>query len=103
MGQTIFQVEDELLDGVEVVTLHGAIEAVADLLDLGFVFQDARVCGHKLFLVEGIAEALAGFLHLFINLLLDFGHIVFDEHIGAVAFLAVAVVDERVVEGVDVA
>ena len=38
-----------------------------------------------------------------LDLLLNLGHIIFDQNIGAVAFLAVAVVDQRIVESVHVA
>ncbi len=74
-----------------------------DLVYLLLVLQHAGVGGDKLLAVKALAKALAGFLHLFLYLVLYLGYVVLDEHVGAVALLAVAVVDERVVESVHVA
>ncbi len=53
--------------------------------------------------VERFAESLGGFGHLFLDLVVDLGYLLFDEHVGAIALLGVAVVDQRIVECVDVA
>ena len=54
-------------------------------------------------LVKRVAETLAGLGHLFLDLLVVFGDMVFNEHVGTVTFLRVAVVDQGVVERIDVA
>ncbi len=70
---------------------------------LGFDFSHTRACGQELLAVESLAEALGGFCGLFIDFFVELGKMVFDEHVGAVALLGVAVVDQRVVESVDMA
>ena len=69
---------------------------------LGLVFEHAGIRRAELRLVEGLAEALGGLGHLLVDLLVVLGNLVFDQHVRAVALLAVAVVNERVIKGVDV-
>ena len=76
--------------------------ALMDLVDFLLVLKHAGVGGDKLLAVEVLSEAFVGFLALLLYFLLDLGYVVFYEHVGAVAFLAVFVVDEGVVEGVHV-
>ena len=52
--------------------------------------------------VKAVAKAFGGFLDFFVNLVVVFGYLVFDEHVGAIAFLGVAVVYQGIVEGVHV-
>ena len=54
-------------------------------------------------LVELVTEALGSLLAFLVDLLLDLGDLVLDEHVGAVALLAVAVVNQGVVERVHMA
>ena len=63
---------------------------------------DAGRRGAVFLLVERLAEALAGLLDLLLDFLILLGQPILDEHVGAVALLRVAVVDERVVEGAQV-
>ena len=74
------------------------MERIAFLL----VLEHAWVGLTELGLVEAVAKTLGGLLHLFVDFLLILGNLVLDEHIGTIALLRVAVVDEGVVEGVDV-
>ena len=76
---------------------------MADVLYLFLPAQHPRVCGDELFLIEGVAEAFSGLLHLFVYLLLYLRHIVFNEDVRAVAFLAVLIIYHRVVEGIHMA
>ena len=68
----------------------------------GDVLLDALVGSFEHVLVERVTEALAGFLYLFGNLVVVLGNLVLDEDIRAVAFLGIAVVNQRIVEGVHV-
>ena len=73
------------------------------LVNLLLVLQHAGVGGDELLAVEALAEAFVGLLALLLNLLLDLGDMVLNEDVGAVALLAVLVVDEGVVECVHMA
>ena len=61
--------------------------------------HDARRGLAVLGLVESLAETLAGLLDLLLDLLVLLGDPILDQHVGAVALLRIAVVDQRVVEG----
>ncbi len=67
------------------------------------VFEHVRVGLAEHGFVEALAEAFAGLGHFLVYLLVEFGYGVFDEHVGAIAFLGILVVDEGVVESVYVA
>ena len=95
------QVENELLESVEVVAVHAVGVTLMNFVNLFLVLQHTGVGGDKLLAVEGVTEAFMGFLAFFVYLLFYLGYIVFDKDIGTVTFLAVLVVDERVVECVD--
>ena len=96
-------VEDDLLVFGEVVCFFGLLITPVDLVVLGFFPQDVGIGLAELGLVESLAEALAALLHLLVHLFLYLAQIVFDEIVGAIAFLGVLVVDERVVERRDMA
>ena len=62
-------------------------------------FEGARVGVDELVAVEGLPEPFGGLSHLFLELLLLLGYPVLYQHIGPVAFLAILIVDKRIVEG----
>ena len=66
------------------------------------IFQDARIGAAELFLVKFVAEAFASLGYFFVDFLFVLCNLIFNEHVCAVAFLGVAVVDEGVVESVHV-
>ena len=66
------------------------------------MFFDAFVGLFEEFLVEVVSEAFACFVEFLLYFLVVFSDLVLDEYVGAVSFLGVSVVDERVVESVDV-
>ena len=96
-------VEDDLLELLEVVVVHSLLKTAVQLVPLGLVGKNAWVGLAEHRLVEAVAKAFLGFSHLFVHLFLKLGKLVLDEHIGTVTFLAVAVVDQGVVESIDVA
>ena len=100
-GVDDFLVDDDLTEFIEVGTLHGCGETRMERVALGLQFRNSRAGLQELLLVEGVLEALAGFFHLLLYLLVILRHLVLDEHVGAITFLGVTVVDEWVVEGVD--
>ena len=102
-GVNDFFVEDDLAQCFEVVGVHGFGEASVDGFAVSHQFHHAGVGLAEHSFVEAVAETLAGFGHFFVDFFIDFGDVVFDEHVGAVALFGVAVVDEGVVESVHVA
>ena len=68
---------------------------------LGFLHALAGL--HIFCLVERVTETLASLLNLFLNLLVVFGNLVLNQHVGTIALLTVAVVDEGIVESIHVA
>ena len=87
----------------EIVGVHGRGEALMKFVAFFLVLKHAGIGLTEHCLVEAVAETFAGLCHLFVDLIIEFGNLLLDEHICAVAFLGVFVVDERIVEGVDVA
>ena len=69
---------------------------------LGLLFEHAGICRTELGLVESLTEALGSLGHLLVDLLVILGDLIFDQHIRAVALLAVTVVDKRIIKGIDV-
>ena len=49
-------------------------------------------------LVKRFAETLGSLCYLFLDLILDLGYLLLDEHIGAVTLLGILVVNQRIVE-----
>ena len=70
---------------------------------LGSCFSHAAVGLQEHGFVETFAETLARFGHFLVYLLVVFRYLFLDEDVGAVALFAVAVVNQGVVEGVNVA
>ena len=69
---------------------------------LGLMFEHARVRGAEFGLIKAVAEALGGLAYLLGNLLFVSCNLVFDEHIGTVSLLRVAVIYQWIVESIDV-
>ncbi len=67
------------------------------------VFKDSGIGLAEKSLVETVAETLAGLSHFLFDFLVEFCKVVLNEHVGAIAFFRVAVVNQRVVESIDVA
>ena len=80
-------VKDDLLQRIEVRTLHGSLVTLVQRIALLLVLQHARVGLHKLCLVEGIAETLLCLGNLLGNLLVILGDLVLNEHIGTITLL----------------
>ena len=92
-----------MLEFGQVHVVHGLAVTLVQGVEFGLMLEHAAVGGAELGLVEGVAEAFLSLGHFLVDFLLNLGELILDEHVGAVALLAVAVVDEGVVEGVDVA
>ena len=95
-------VEDNLAQSFEVRGVHGHGIALVEGIALLDEFAHTAVGGAEFGFVKRLFEALAAFGHFFLDLLVVLGHLVLDEDVGAVAFLGILVVDERIVEGIDV-
>ena len=54
---------------------------------LALCFAHLLACLQVFLLVKRVAETLTCFSHLFLYLLVVFGYLIFDEHIGTIAFL----------------
>ena len=61
--------------------------------------QDIRICLSEFLFIETFAELPAAFLDFLVDFLLYLCQIVLYQHVGAVSFLGILVVDERIVEG----
>jgi hypothetical protein len=51
--------------------------------------------------IEALTKSLPGFFHFLVDLILQFGHVIFHKHIGTVTLLGVFVIDQRVAESID--
>ena len=97
-----FLVEDNLAQFAQITGIHRLGIAFVQGFTLGGQFQHAGACSPVLCLVELFLETLAGLGHFLVYLFIILCNLILNEHIGTIAFLAVTVVDERVVEGIHV-
>ena len=91
---------DNLLQHLEVRSLHCLSIAGMEIIKLLLVLQNARVGSTELSLIEAVAEALLSLGNLLGNLLLLLSHVILDEHIGTITLLGITVIDQWVVEGI---
>src|SRR5574344_1746316 len=94
-------VENDLFVFSKVIRLFCSHIAVVDLFIVSLVAKHVWICLTELGLVKGISEFLFSFLDLLVHLLLDFGEVVFNQHVCTVSFLGILVVYQRIVEGGD--
>ena len=100
-GADDFFVEDDLAQLVQVRSgVHGLGITFMQGITLLLVLQHTGVGRAELGLVEGVALGSLG--HFLVYLFVVLGYLVFDEHVGAVALLRIAVIDEGIVECVHV-
>ena len=69
-------------------------------ITLLLIFHDTCVGGTELCLVESVTEALGSLVDFLLYLLVVLSQLVLNQHIGTIALLRVAVVYQRVVEGI---
>ena len=91
---------DNLLQHLQVRTLHSLSIAGMEVIKLLLVLQNARISCTELSLIKAIAEALLSLGNLLGNLLLILSHVILDEHIGTITLLCIAVINQRVVESI---
>ena len=72
------------------------------LVALCSVLKHARVCLTIKFLIKTLSEFLCSLCYFLVDFIVEFCDFVLDKHIGTIALLRVAVVDQRVVERIDV-
>jgi len=96
-------VNDDLAEFLQVAVVEGFGKAAVQLIPFLLVFQNPRVGGPELRLIEGIAKPFTGFVDLFRDFIFDFGQLLLNKHVGPVSFFGILVVDEGVVERVDMA
>ncbi len=102
-GTCDFLIYDDLTELFKVVVVHSLREAFVQSLTFCNVFGHTGIGLTEQSLVERLAEAFTGFGNLFLYFVVHLGYLLFDQHVGAVAFLRVAVVDQGIVECVNVA
>ena len=66
------------------------------------MFQYTCVSAAELSFIECITEFLCSFCNFLIDLFVVFSNLVFNQHIGTITFLRVAVIDQRIVERIHV-
>ena len=91
-----------MLEFGKIHVVHGFFIAVVELVTFVLVLDDVLAGGTELGFVELVAKAFACLVNFLLNLVVKFGYLIFDEHVGTVAFLGVLVVNQRVVESVHV-
>ncbi len=101
-GADDFFVDDDLAQLGQVVVVHSLGIALVQRVAAGLMLEYAGVGLTEQCFVKALAEAFGGFLDFFVNLVVVFGYLVFDEHVGAIALLGVAVVNQGIVEGIHV-
>ena len=93
-------VQDDLFEFIEVVVVHGLLVALVQGIKVLLVLEYARVRLTEHSLIKTLAETFGGFLDFLVDLLLYLAELIFDEYVGAVTFLGVTVVDERIIESI---
>ena len=83
-----FEVDEDLPQLLHIAVGHGRCEAFIDLVHLAQVALHVAVGGAVFCFIESITEALFGLSDFFIQLTLNLGYVVLNQHIGAVALLA---------------
>ncbi|MPM82618.1 hypothetical protein SDC9_129680 [bioreactor metagenome] len=67
------------------------------------MLKHAAVGRAELLLVKRFAELLSSFGYLFVDFIIVFGKLVFNQYIGTITFLGVFVVNQRIVKCINVA
>ena len=101
-GAHDFLVKDNLTQFGQVTVVQCLCKTFVQRIALGSDFQHAGAGAAELFFVELVLEALGSLGHFLVNLLVIFCQLLFNEHVSAVTLLAVAVVNQGIVEGINV-
>ena len=97
-----FLVEDNLTQFVQVRSgIHSLCIAFVQCVAFSLMFQYTRVCAAELSLIKSIAEFLGSLGYFLVDFLVVFGNLIFNQHIGTVTFLRVAVINQRIIERIN--
>ena len=97
-----FFINNDLLEFLKVVVVEGSSESLVESVAFLYVGFYSLVGLLEHLLVEALAEAFACFGYFFLNLLVVLSELVLDKHVCAVAFFAILIIYEWIVECVHV-
>ena len=91
-----------MLEFLKVVVVEGSSESLVESVAFLYVGFYSLIGLLEHLLVEALAEAFACFGYFFLNLLVVLSELVLDKHVCAVAFFAILIIYEWIVECVHV-
>ncbi len=95
-------IQNDLTYSLQVVGLHGFDKALDYLVRFFEVAHHAWIGASVERSVKGFAKAFGGFFHFLVGLLAQLFSVLFNQYIRTVTLLAVLVVNQRIIEGIDV-
>ncbi len=98
-----FFIKDDLSQLFQIVVIQRLGEPVMQPVPFLPVFEHPLIGLPELLLVERITKPFGRFFNLFTDLVLVFGQLIFDQHVGPVTFFGILVIDQRIVEGIHMA
>ena len=101
-GTNHIVIDNDLFEFIEIIVVHSRSKALVQGIAFLGILHYTRIGAAIKVSVERITETFGSFIYLFCYLLVEFSQNIFYQHIGSITLFAVAVVDKRVVECVDV-
>ena len=98
-----FKFLNQGFDISQVLCFEGAAHAFQNAARLFLVLHYPGVCAEKLVLVKSISKTFSRLVDFLFNLFLNFSDVIFYEHISPIPFFGIFIIDQRVIEGIDVA
>ena len=95
-------IQDDLFQFIQVARIHRITVTLVQRIAFLLMFQHAGIGFAELLLIKAIPELLGRLGYFFVYLFFVLGNLVFNQYIRTITLLAVAVVNQRVVECVHV-
>ena len=93
-------IQNDLLQFVQIIGIHGITITLVEGITLLLMFQHAGIGFTELGLIKAVTKLLGSLGYFLVDLLIIFGDLILNQYIRTITLLAVAVINQRVVESI---
>ena len=93
-----FFVNNDLTELFQIVIVQRFCETFVQCITLCLMLKNTPIGAAELSFVESFTKSFGSFGHLFINLIIVLSQLIFNQHIGTVAFFRVFIINQRIVK-----
>jgi len=93
-----FLIQYNLAQFIKVIIIQCFGKTFVQSVTFSLMLQHAGICTAKLCFIKSFTETFGSFGNFFVYFVVIFGELIFNQHIGTITFLGIAVINQRIIE-----